>query len=62
MNVAGIPFDTHPHAFWWITGFCVLVSLGIAAYFARIQWLRATATIDQMDAAAGDQASSSMSQ
>ena len=62
MNVKGIPIDTHPQAFWWITGFCVLVSLGIAAYFARIQWLRATATADQIEAAAGDQASSSMSQ
>lgn len=62
MNVQGIPIDTDPHAFWWITGFCVLVSLCIAIYFARIQWLKASAAAEAIDAGTGDQASSSMSQ
>ncbi len=60
MNVEGIPIDTNPRAFWWITGFCVFVSLCIAIYFARIQWLRSNAVADAI--AAKDQASSSTSQ
>jgi zinc transporter len=40
MNVGGIPYAHKPWAFWGITGFCVAVALGIAGYFARIQWLK----------------------
>ena len=53
MNVDGIPIDKNPDAFWWITGFCVLVSLCVAAYFARIQWLRSSASPDRPDLGRG---------
>lgn len=39
MNVSGIPIAEDPAAFWYITAFCVAVSLLIAAYFARKHWL-----------------------
>src|SRR5690606_24670389 len=35
MNVKGIPFAEEPWAFWGVTGFCLLVAGGIAAYFIR---------------------------
>lgn len=60
MNVGGIPIDRNPYAFWWITGFCIILSLAVAAYFFRIQWLRGSAAIEP--AGSQDQASSSMSQ
>jgi len=60
MNVGGIPIDTNPYAFWRITGSCVFLSLAVAVYFFRIQWLR-TAAIEP-PGSGGDQASSSMSQ
>lgn len=40
MNVAGIPIAEVPGAFWYITAFCIVVSLLIAGYFARKSWLR----------------------
>jgi len=61
MNVGGIPIDENPYAFWWITGICVLLALGVAVYFFRIQWLRASSAIEPTSSG-GDQASSSMSQ
>jgi zinc transporter len=39
MNVEGIPYAQEPWAFWGVVGFCVLVSLLVIAYFARIRWL-----------------------
>jgi len=38
MNVAGIPFAHEPWAFWGVTGFCVLISIVIAAYFIGRHW------------------------
>jgi zinc transporter len=38
MNVAGIPFAHEPWAFWGVTGFCVLISVGVAAYFVGRHW------------------------
>lgn len=40
MNVAGIPLRDDPWAFWQISGFCVILSLGIAAYFAARHWFK----------------------
>jgi zinc transporter len=40
MNVQGIPYAEESWAFWGVVGFCVLISLLIGAYFARIHWLR----------------------
>lgn len=40
MNVAGIPYAEEPWAFWGVVGFCVLIAVAVAAYFARIHWLR----------------------
>jgi zinc transporter len=40
MNVGGIPDAADPYAFWWVVGFCVLVGLGVLAWFVRRQWLR----------------------
>ncbi len=39
MNVADIPFSEAPHAFWYITGFCLVVALAGAAYFVWKRWL-----------------------
>lgn len=39
MNVP-IPYGEHPHAFWWVLGFCVLVALAGLALFVRRRWLR----------------------
>ncbi|MBA3676039.1 MAG: zinc transporter ZntB [Sphingosinicella sp.] len=39
MNVADIPIAETKGAFWYITAFCILISLAIAAYFARKSWL-----------------------
>lgn len=38
MNVAGIPYANHPHAFWWVTGGCLLLSLIIMAWFSIRKW------------------------
>jgi zinc transporter len=40
MNVHGIPYATHPHAFWIITWFCVILGVGIFAYFYWRHWLK----------------------
>lgn len=40
MNVVSIPIAEVPGAFWYITAFCVAVSLVIAAYFTAKRWLR----------------------
>ena len=40
MNVADIPFAETPQAFWYITGFTIVVAIAIAAYFAWQNWLR----------------------
>jgi zinc transporter len=39
MNVQDIPIAEVDHAFWYITAFCVFVSLLIAAYFIWKRWL-----------------------
>jgi len=39
MNVADIPIAETRGAFWWITLFCVTVSVAIALGFARKRWL-----------------------
>jgi zinc transporter len=39
MNVEGIPYAHTPWAFWWITGFCLVVAVTIAAWFAWKKWL-----------------------
>lgn len=40
MNVADIPIAETKGSFWYITAFCILISLAVAAYFARRSWLR----------------------
>lgn len=39
MNVEGIPFATAPWAFWGVVGFCALIALAVAAWFAWRHWL-----------------------
>lgn len=38
MNVAGIPYAQHPHAFWWVTGGCLLLAIVIIAWFSIRKW------------------------
>lgn len=40
MNVDGIPYAHHPHAFWWVTGFCAFVAIGVTGYFLALRWFR----------------------
>lgn len=40
MNVKGIPYADEAWAFWGVTGFCFIVALLVAAYFAKVHWLR----------------------
>jgi zinc transporter len=40
MNVVNIPIAEERGAFWYITAFCLFISLLIAGYFARKSWLR----------------------
>jgi zinc transporter len=40
MNVEGIPDARDPLAFWWVVGLCVLLGIGVLAWFVRRQWLR----------------------
>ncbi len=40
MNVDGIPYQHHPASFWVITGFCLLVAVGVTAYFLWKRWSR----------------------
>lgn len=39
MNVVGIPYANHPHAFWVIVGVCVLVAVVQLWLFRRLKWL-----------------------
>ena len=38
MNVAGIPYATHPDAFWWVTGGCIVLAMLIIAWFSLRKW------------------------
>ena len=38
MNVDDIPYAHHPYAFWWVTGFCLVVAGGVTAYFVGKHW------------------------
>ena len=40
MNVEGIPDARDPFAFWWVVVVCILIGLGVLAWFVRRQWLR----------------------
>ena len=40
MNVDGIPFQHKPWAFWGVTGFCLLVTLCVLAWFVKARWIR----------------------
>jgi zinc transporter len=39
MNVQGIPYAQEPLAFWGVVAFCVLVALGVIAWFLWRKWL-----------------------
>lgn len=39
MNVAGIPYAQHPHAFWWVVVLCGVVAIAITGYFIAKHWL-----------------------
>jgi zinc transporter len=40
MNVDGIPFAHFHWAFWGVVGFCVLLAVGVLAWFGKRHWLR----------------------
>ena len=40
MNVDGIPYAHAPWAFWDVVGLCVLLGIGVLAWFVRRHWLR----------------------
>lgn len=40
MNVAGIPYAHQPWAFWGVVAVCVVIAVGVAAYFIRARWFR----------------------
>ncbi|HVQ07335.1 MAG TPA: CorA family divalent cation transporter [Allosphingosinicella sp.] len=40
MNVDGIPYAHTHYAFWGVVGVCVLIAVGVIAWFIRRQWLR----------------------
>lgn len=40
MNVDGIPYAHHAESFWVITGFSLIVALGVTIYFVRRHWFR----------------------
>jgi zinc transporter len=40
MNVEGIPYATRPWAFWAVVGFCVVIGVAVAGYFALKRWFR----------------------
>ena len=40
MNVEGIPFAHHPHAFWGVVLFCIVVGLVVFGWFGVRHWLR----------------------
>ena len=39
MNVEGIPYAQHPHAFWGVVAFCVLVGAGVWIWFYWRHWI-----------------------
>lgn len=39
MNVEGIPFASHPQAFWGVVGFCAVIGAVVLAWFSRRRWL-----------------------
>ncbi len=39
MNVEGIPFAHAPWAFWGVTAFCIVISLGLILWFKLTHWL-----------------------
>lgn len=39
MNVEGIPGAKEPWAFWGVVGFCVVIGVGVAAWFSWRHWL-----------------------
>ncbi len=39
MNVEGIPGSQEPWAFWGVVGFCVVIGVAVAAWFAWRHWL-----------------------
>jgi zinc transporter len=39
MNVQGIPYAAEPWAFWGVVGFCLLVALGVLAWFLWRRWI-----------------------
>lgn len=40
MNVDGIPYAHEPWAFWGVTGFCLIIALGVLGWFVRARWIR----------------------
>jgi zinc transporter len=40
MNVEGIPYAKEPWAFWGVVGLCIVLSLLVIGYFARLHWLK----------------------
>ena len=40
MNVEGIPYAQAPWAFWGVVGFCILIGLGVFAWFYWRHWLK----------------------
>ena len=39
MNVEGIPYAQHPHAFWGVVAFCVTVGAGVWIWFYIRHWI-----------------------
>jgi zinc transporter len=40
MNVDGIPYAHEPWAFDAVTGICLVIAVGISAYFIQQHWFR----------------------
>jgi zinc transporter len=40
MNVGGVPYAAHPHGFWVVTAICLIIGLGVAAWFTWRGWSR----------------------
>ena len=40
MNVQGIPYAAEPWAFWGVVAFCVLLAMGVLAWFTWHKWLQ----------------------
>lgn len=40
MNVEGIPFADRPWAFWGVVAFCVVIAIGVLAWFLWRHWLK----------------------